>query len=117
MSKAEEYHKPKEWTPTMVGGSKELTDEVYVSKHGLRIRRSADIGNTHWEIIKSMADKDPDLISNMHAGRYMPRCNGNRIHYRGKDAGLGMKVAFWNFILDPLILGMIVLLIIALIAM
>lgn len=117
MDKRIDGEDPIEWTPKMVGGSDEVTDEVYVSKHGLRIRRSADIGNTHWSIIKSIADKDPDLVENMKAGRYMPRCNGVRTVYRGKDAKLGMKVALANFFFDPLIIMLILTLIIALIAL
>ena len=90
--KAKEYHKPTEWMPQMVGGDNEPTDEVYVSKHGLRLRRTTDMGDHHWETFKTMADRDPDLISNMKAGRYMPLQNGRRIHYRGKDIWLGIKV-------------------------
>ena len=107
----------KEFTFHAVGDSNETTDETYTTKHGLTLRRSADMGNTHWSILKSMADKDPDFIENMMAGRYMPRCNGIRTVYRGKDAKLGMKVAILNFLFDPLIIMLILGLIIALIAL
>ena len=106
-----------EWMPELVGGTNEPTNETYTTKHGLTIRRSSDIGNTHWEIFKSMADRDPDLISNMKAGRYMPRANGYRTVYRGKDTGLGIRNSILGFLFDPLIIGMIILLILVLLVM
>lgn len=42
--------------------------------------------------VQKMADKDPDFIENMKAGRYMPTCNGRRVVYRGKDKWLGIKM-------------------------
>jgi hypothetical protein len=116
MEKRIDGEKPREFVIGPVG-EKELTEERYTSKHGLTLRRPANISNVHWSIICSMADKDPDLIENMSAGRYMPRCNGVRTVYRGKDTKLGMKMAFLNFLFDPVIIGLILLGILALILM
>ena len=116
MEKRVEGEEPRE---VVIGpvGEDGVTDETYTSKHGLKLRRPANISNVHWSIMKSMADKDPDLLENMHAGRYMPKCNGVRTVYRGKDARLGMKVALGNLFFDPLFIMLILGLIIALIAL
>lgn len=77
---------PKAVTPKMVGEDSEPSGETYTSKHGLVINKPKGMGDTHFKIFCSLADKDPDIMANMALGRYMPRQNGMRIHYRGRDA-------------------------------
>jgi hypothetical protein len=79
----------------MVGDDDELSGESYTSKHGLVINKPKGMGDTHFKIFCSMADKDPDIMANMALGRYMPRQNGMRIHYRGRDA---IRHGFWQVI-------------------
>lgn len=71
--------------PTMVGSLPETSGECYVSKHGLKIHKTEGMSNAHFRIFCDLADKDPNIMVNMAMGRYMPRQNGFRLTYRGRD--------------------------------
>jgi len=87
--------------------------KTYTTKHGLKLNQG-EMGNTHFDIMCRMADKDPDFAENMLAGRYLPRVNGIRTVYRGKDAKLGRKIALMNFLLDPFMIFLYIMLLLTL---
>jgi hypothetical protein len=69
------------------------------------------MGQDDWikEWVKNEIKQNPNFVEDMEAGRYTPRCEGQRIHYWGKDKWLGIWMGFLNFIFNPIMIWIILL--------
>lgn len=59
-----------------------------------------------YDTFDRMASRDPNFKENLDAGRYMPRCNGMRVTYRGKDKWIPIKNDIITGVFYVIILGL-----------